>query len=128
MKIMHKGTTPDGIKIQLEDWSDHNTEEYPDTYGLTIGSYPIAVNSGAYGLIRSNERFRLQISANKYTNYTNENVFSDYNSLLDGEKTLRDLAPHFWNRKKDEWYLGMIEPNTEEWHKAHIRYGLKSKY
>ena len=124
MKIMHKGTTPNGIKIQLEDWSEHNTEEYPDLYGLTIGAYPIAKNSGAYGIIRAHECFRLQISANKYANYSEEDVFSDYNRLLDGEKALQDLAPHFWNGKKDEWYLGMVTPDTDEWYEAYNRYGM----
>ena len=38
MKILEKATTPSGIEIQLEDWSDKNTVEYPDLYGLNIGA------------------------------------------------------------------------------------------
>jgi hypothetical protein len=39
MKIMLKGTTPDGTKIQIEDWS----EDYPTLYkkSSTIGFYPM---------------------------------------------------------------------------------------
>lgn len=125
MKIIRKDTMPNGVKIQLEDWSEHNTEEYPDLYGLTIAAYPIARNSGTYGIIHAHECFRLQISANIYANYSNANVSADYDKLVSGQKTLQDLAPHFWNGKKDEWYLGMIEPGTDEWYKANIRYGIK---
>lgn len=44
MKVLEKALTPDGIEIQLEDWSEHNTAEYPNVYGFTIGAYPIAKN------------------------------------------------------------------------------------
>lgn len=45
MKILKKATMPNGTEIQLEDWSDTNTAECPDLYGLTIGAYPTAKNS-----------------------------------------------------------------------------------
>ena len=41
MKVIERTTMPDGTKIQLEDWSDKNTKEFPDLYGLQIGAYPI---------------------------------------------------------------------------------------
>lgn len=106
-KIIKKDTLPDGTKIQLEDWSECNTKEYPDLYGLTIAAYPVAKNTSKYKWVEAGSKFRLSISTNKYLGYTNDNVKSDYEALVNGEKTLQDLAPHFWYGEKDMWYLGM---------------------
>lgn len=107
MKILEKAIIPNGIEIQLEDWSEHNTEEYPDLYGLTICAYPIAKNTGKYRWVEGGKRFRLSIHQNKYTGYTNENVKADYEALKNGEKKLEDLSKYFWNLERDMWYLGM---------------------
>ena len=107
MKIIERATMPDGTEILLEDWSDKNTEQFPDLYGLTIGAYPIAKNTGKYGWIRSGKTFRLHIPQNKYTGYSDNDVRTDFEALKNGAKTLEDLAAHFWNGKKDMWYLGM---------------------
>lgn len=128
MKIVLKNTLPDGTQIQLEDWSEHNTPEFPNLYGLQIGAYPIAVNTGAYQLVRTGERFRLTIAMNSHTGYSNEDVFADYEALVHGKKSLQDLAAHFWNLKKDEWYLGMFTPGTDEWCEAQNRYGVKARF
>lgn len=72
MKVIERATMPDGAEIYLEDWSDKNTEQFPDLYGLTIVAYPIAKNTGKYGWIRSGESFRIHISQNKYTGYSND--------------------------------------------------------
>ena len=45
MKVIERTTMPDGTEILLEDWSDKNTEQFPDLYGLTIAAYPIAKNT-----------------------------------------------------------------------------------
>ena len=74
MKIIERATIPDGTEILLEDWSDKNTEQFPDLYGLTIGAYPIAKNTGKYGWIRSGVPFHLSISQNKFQNYFNDDV------------------------------------------------------
>lgn len=112
MKIIERATMPDGTEIQLEDWSDKNTEDFPDLYGLTIGAYPIAKNTGKYGWVRSGESFRIHISQNKYTGYSNDDVRADFEAIKGGTKTLEDLSEHFGNGKKDMWYLGMdIEYN-----------------
>lgn len=50
MKIIERSVTPNGIAIQLEDWSEGNSKEYPDIYGLTIGAYPIAKKHRKMGL------------------------------------------------------------------------------
>lgn len=70
-----------GTEIQLEDWSEHNTSEYSDLYGLTIGAYPIAKNTGKNRLIQSRNKFRLTITTNKYMNYTNDNIKADFEAL-----------------------------------------------
>ena len=107
MKVVDRCTLADGTEIQLEYWSEHNTEEFPDLYGLTIVAYPIAKNTGKYGWIKGGERFRLGMSYNKYCGYMNEDVKRDYERLKNGEITLLDLSDHFNNRDKDKWYLGM---------------------
>ena len=112
-KIIDKAVLSDGTEIQLEDWHDKNTKEYPDLHGYTIGAYPIAKNTNKWGLIRKGESFRLGISQNKYRNYTEENVLSDYEALKNGDKTLIDLREYFWNTKKDEFYLGLIDTEPE---------------
>ena len=101
MKVIERAVMPNGIEIQLEDWSNHNTSEYPDLYGLQIGAYPIAKNTGKYRLIEGGQTFRLSISMNQYTGYTNKDVKADFEALKSGEKSLEDLAAHFWNGEKD---------------------------
>lgn len=107
MKIIEMATMPDGTHIQLEDWSEHNSNEYPDLYGFTIGAYPIAKNTGKYGWVQGGKTFRLSISHNKFMEYTNDNVKEDFEALKNGTKRLQDLAKHFWYGQKDMWYLGM---------------------
>ena len=107
MKVIERTTMPNGTEIQLEDWSNKNTEQFPDLYGLTIGAYPIAKNTGKYGWIRSGEKFRISISQNKYTGYFNEDVRADFEALKNRTKYLEDLAAHFSDGEKDMWYLGM---------------------
>lgn len=109
MKIIEKATMPNGTEIQLEDWSSHNTPEYPDLYGLAIGAYPIARNTGKSRWVEGGKKFRLTISYNKHSGYTNDAVKVDFTALKNGEKSLEDLAAHFWNGKKDMYYLGMIQ-------------------
>lgn len=107
MKVIERATMPNGTEIQLEDWGDKNTKEYPDLYGLTIGAYPIAKNTDEYRWIESGNKFRLQIPMNQYRRYSNDDVKSDFEALKNGEKLLEDLADYFWNSKKDMWLLGM---------------------
>lgn len=106
MKIIEKAVMPDGTKIQLEDWSEKNTIEYPDLYGWEIGAYPIRKGYCKW-FGKPGECFRLTISQNKYQNYSNDDVKGDFELLKNGEKTLEDLAEHFWNGERDMWYLGM---------------------
>lgn len=107
MKVVERAVMPNGTEIQLEDWTEHNTEDFPNLYGLQIGAYPIARHTRKYRLIEERDNFRLTIAMNKYSGYSNIDVRTDFKALKTGEKSLEDLASHFWNGKKDMWYLGM---------------------
>lgn len=107
MKVIERAVMKNGTEIQLEDWKENNTKEYPDLYGLTIGTYPIAKNTGKHRWIESGQTFRLDISMNQYKGYSNDDVKADFEALKSGEKSLEDLADHFWNGEKDMWLLGM---------------------
>lgn len=106
-KILERTKTPDGTAIQLEDWHMENTEEFPDLYGYTIGAYPVAKNGNVF--IKKNETFRLTISFNNYTGYTDEMVLADYEKLKSGEISLEDLSERYWNRDKDKYFMGLID-------------------
>lgn len=106
MEVIERATMPNGIEIQLENWRENNTPEYPDLYGLVIAAYPVAQRSSGYW-IKGGEKFRLHISTNRYLGYTNEMVKADFDALKSGEKRLEDLSEHFWNGKKDAYILGM---------------------
>lgn len=107
MKVLEKATMPNGTEIQLEDWSEKNTEEFPNLYGLQIGAYPTAQRTSKSGFIQGGEKFRITISMNQYQGYTNDDVLNDFESLKSGKKVLEDLSAHFWNGKKDMYILGM---------------------
>lgn len=107
MNVVERAVMPNGTEIQLEDWRENNTKEYPDLYGLIIGAYPIAKNTGKHRWIESGQTFRLDISMNQYRGYSNDDVKADFEALKSGEKSLEDLADHFWNGEKDMWLLGM---------------------
>lgn len=108
MKVIEKATMSNGTKIQLEDWSEHNTDEFPDLYGFTIGAYPIARNSSKHKFVENGNVFRLSISRNKYTEYTNDDVKADFEALKQGFISLEDLSKHFDNGRKDMFYLGVV--------------------
>lgn len=107
MKVIEQAVMPNGTEIQLEDWRENNTREYPDLYGLSIGAYPKAKNTCKHRWIESGNKFRIEISMNQYRGYSNDNIKADFEALKSGEKSLEDLADHFWNYKKDMWLLGM---------------------
>ena len=112
-KIIDSAVLPDGTKIQLEDWHSENTKAFPNLYVYMIGAYPIAKNTNKWGLIKTGERFRLDIARNEYAKYTDDMVLADYEALKNGTKTLADLREHFWNREKDAFYLGLIDKEPE---------------
>ena len=116
MKVIDKTAMADGTKVQLEDWHENNTPDFPKLYGYTIGAYPVAKNTGKYGWGETGKPFRLTISRNEYRGYTDDMVLTDYEALKNGTKTLLDLREWFYCGKRDEFYLGLIdkEPEDEE--------------
>ena len=105
MKVVRKAKTPDGVDIQLEDWTENaSVNDY------AIGVYPMAQRSGKWGWIRGGERFRISIHTNEYKGYFHDDLVQDFEALKSGEKKVEDLAEHFWNGEKDMWFLGMNVP------------------
>lgn len=94
MEILSRSTTPDGIKLNLEEWPD----------GYLIGAYPIAKNGN--GWIEPNHTFRLTL-----TPRNGEDMFAVFEVLKSGDITIENLSSMFWNGDKDKYYLGI---ETEE--------------
>lgn len=63
--VLKKNLMPDKTEILLEKWDRPEAIEQQET--LIIAVYPVARNSSLW--VNRGERFRLQISANRYTNY-----------------------------------------------------------
>ncbi len=105
MKILQEARTPQGIEIQIEDW----TQDYSFIKTVSITAYPIAKNTGKYGWIRGGENFHLGITREWASN---EEVYSAFNELVNGTKKLEDFADRFYNGEKDQWYLGMNVENN----------------
>lgn len=77
MTILEKRTTPDGVKIQIEDWcEDYSFHRFADL----VAAYPICQNS----VIK--RRFRAECQ------FENASKASEaFYSLVSGEKTLDDF-------------------------------------
>lgn len=91
----------DGTQIQIEDWK----EDYSYIKTLEIGAYPKAKNTSNNNLIENNKIFRLSLTKFK----SDEQVQDIFNKLENGKITLEELKEHFYNGKKDEYYLGLRE-------------------
>ena len=107
MKVIERATMPDGTEIQLEDWRENNTPEYPNLHGYTIAAYPIAAPSSPSGWITGGKAFRLEISRGRSSGYGDEAVLADFAALVSGQKSLADLRSHFGNAEKDAYLLGL---------------------
>ena len=106
MKILEKATLKNGVKIQIEDWSEHNTPDYPNLHGLVIGAYPVAKND--FRFVKKNDTFRIDIPKSTYNNYTNADVKADFEALKNGVKSIEDLSNHFHHAKIDMYILGLM--------------------
>lgn len=91
MKVLKKATTPEGTKIQIEDWR----EDYSFIETLGIAAYPIAKESRGKW-IRKNETFRLSITDNFNSD---DEVYNIFNKLIDGSITLKELSKNFRDSK-----------------------------
>ena len=97
MKIIRKGTTPNGTDIRIEDWS----ETYPGTFkkNATIGFYPMAIhdiydeeNPHFPAYPKRGETFRSEFDFN-----TEEEAKEAFDSLQSGEKSFMDFLDNYSN-------------------------------
>ena len=100
MKVLERAATPDGTKIQIEDWK----EDYSFINVLSIATYPMAKNTSKYRWVESGKTFRLDI--NKFNN--DEEVYQAFNNLVNGDKQITDFSEQFFNADKDKYYMGLI--------------------
>ena len=94
LTIIKKGTMPDGVQIQLEDWVSR----------LAIAAYPTAVRDSRL-FIRKGEQFRLTITYDADT--TKESALQDFDDLINGVKNLESMADRFGQGDMDRWIFGM---------------------
>ena len=96
MKIIRKGTTPNGTHIQIEDWSENYTFHNKNA---TIGFYPMALEN----IYREDkphwtpypkrgETFRASFDFN-----TEEEALEAFDSLQSGEKSFMDFLDNYSN-------------------------------
>lgn len=100
MKVLERATTPDGTKIQIEDWK----KDYSCFNVLNIATYPIAKNTSKYKWIEGGKTFRLDIRG--FNN--DEEVKQAFDDLVNGVKQITDFANQFYNGDKDRYYMGLI--------------------
>ena len=92
MKVLEKGTMPNGTAIQIEEWhEDYNFMPY----GRTIASYPKSKVSheGAFSP-KGNQIFRCEFD---FTSHKEAKEI--YNNLLNGIIQLSDLKANIYNPK-----------------------------
>lgn len=90
MRVVKRGIMPDGVKIQIEDWSEDYTFLNPSA---TLAGYPIAKktlpskNTWSYPEVYRPFRVSFEFADSEIT----EKVFND---LINGKKTLQDLKEY----------------------------------
>ena len=96
MKIIRKGTTPNGTHIQIEDWSENYTFHNKNA---TIGFYPMAIhdiydeeNPHFPAYPKRGETFRSEFDFN-----TEEEAKEAFDSLQSGEKSFMDFLDNYSN-------------------------------
>lgn len=93
MKVLERATTPDGIKIQIEDWK----EDYSCFDTLSIATYPIMQRlpqSIKLYFTESGRPFRVDINRDWKND---EDVLRAFEDLKNGRKKITDFANQFWN-------------------------------
>lgn len=94
MKLLEKGITPDGTKVQIEEWK----EDYSFmNYGSTIGAYPVSqINCTGSFSPKRNQTFRCQFTFNSH-----DEVKEAYTELINGNKTLKGYKNEFSGHEED---------------------------
>lgn len=108
MKVIKESKMPNGIEIKIEDW----TKDYSCYDTLSIAAYPIAKNTGKWGWVRGGEKFRLGLSRNFESN---DQVYTVFKQLENGEVKLEELHNHYGNCGKDKYYMGLINCFSPEY-------------
>lgn len=83
MKVLKKSETPEGVAIQVEDWSEtYSFHEFADT----IAAYPVAKYSDSYSAFspKAGVKFRASFSV--------KNAFEVFRELETGEISLESLV------------------------------------
>ena len=95
MKVLERATTPNGTKIQIEDW----TQDYDCFKTLSIATYPIATRkpiTTEIPFFEMNKPFRVDINRDWKSN---DEVKKAFEELKNGTKNILDFGKHFW----DSW-------------------------
>ena len=98
MEVLERAETPDGIKIQLEQW------ESTFKNSLVIGAYPLckALPQGKVAYFTDLYRpMRVTINRNFESD---EAIKTAFESLKSGEKEIKDFEKNFW----DLWQINCI--------------------
>lgn len=93
MKVLERATTPDGTKIQIEDW----TESHDCFKTLSIGAYPTIIRNPTSTdsfMIKIGEPLRVSIHRDWKDN---EEVRKAFEDLKYGTKNIKDFSKQFWN-------------------------------
>lgn len=87
MKVLRRGTMPDGTDIQIEDWNE--TYQFMP-YGRTIAAYPISKYTLPGGFApKAGERYRFSFDFS-----SNGEAMQVFDALVSGERTLGDYRQY----------------------------------
>lgn len=92
--IPARGTTPDGIKIQIEDWRP----VYDFFKTLHLVAYPVSKKTSEYGWIQSGKTMRYDMRDNWHSDEEVKQAFADLES---GKIKLTDLKHHATPQYRD---------------------------
>ena len=90
MKVIERNITPDGYKIQMEDWSqDYSFCEY----GTTVAAYMPAKDDISIVIRRHDmTRFAFEFSSH-------EEAKGAYHAMIRGDKTPADFVDFLWDKQ-----------------------------
>lgn len=92
MKVLERGTMPNGTHIQIEEWNE-NYNFMP--YGSTLATYPKSKMSHAGSFApKGNENYRFSFEFE-----TNEEAQTAFNDLKEGNKELSDFKMFMRDKK-----------------------------
>ena len=93
MKVLEKAITPDGVKIQIEDWR----VDYSCFNTISIAAYPTMRSLPKSKKLHFNEpgnKFRVSIDRG-FNN--DQEVLNAFEELKTGKQSIMDFSKHFWD-------------------------------